>query len=113
MTRRRIAGLGVARKISEEKKERRASFEYRRSSYETMLASDVCVRQWKVAVPCEFELSLLGGLLCAGLLLRSTLFRCGLLCTFFSCHLVLLLLGFLFPSSDHKILCLLVSCGLV
>jgi hypothetical protein len=55
-----------------------------------LLASEVDVRQWKVSVPCWFELSLLGGLLGA-LLLCTTLFRCGLLSTFLSCHSYVLL----------------------
>ena len=53
-----------------------------------MLASEVCVRQWRVAVETSLsELSLLGCLLGAllGCLLGATLFRC-LLSTFFSCH---------------------------
>ena len=77
------------------------------------------MRRWKLrAVTCWFGLSLLGGgflrsaLLCG--LLGAALLR-GLLSTFFSCHsfYVLLLssvgLGFL---HDHKIMCLLSSCGL-
>ncbi len=52
--------------------------------------SEVGVRQLNVAdLTCWFDLSLLCGLLGAAFLralLCATLFRCGLLSTFFSCH---------------------------
>ena len=77
----------------------------------------MCVRRWKVLdVTCWFELSLLGGLLGSALLsaLLAALFRC-FLSTFFSCHsfyvLLLSSLVLLFLH-DHKIMCLLLSCGL-
>src|SRR4029450_8049358 len=82
-------------------------------------ASEICVRRWKVrTVTCWFELSLLCGLLgsCSflGALLAATLFRC-FLSTFFSCHsfyvLVLSSLVLVFLH-DHKIQCVLRSCGL-
>ena len=82
------------------------------------MASDVCVRQWKVrTVTCWFELSLLCGFLGSALFrgfLGSALLR-GLLSTFFSCHsfYVLLLSSLVVVFlHDHKIVCLLRSCGL-
>ncbi len=84
-----------------------------------MLAWEIGVRQWAVAaVTCWFELSLLGGLLRSALLcasfLGATLFRCGLLSTFLSCHSLscsfFLSLGF--DGHNHKMLYLLRSCGL-
>ena len=76
------------------------------------------MRRWKVrVVTCWFELSLLRGLLGSALLcgfLGSALLR-GFLSTFFSCHsfYVLLLSSLVVVFlHDHKILCLLRSCGL-
>jgi hypothetical protein len=70
----------------ETQKERRDSLERLVVPFERpLLASEICVRQWRVAVvTCWLELSLLRGLL--GCLLLAALFRCLFLSTFFSCH---------------------------
>src|ERR1041385_1444030 len=88
-------------------------------------ASDVFVRQWKVRVTCWFGLSLLGGFLgsasAAATLLSALLASAflasaaALLSTFFSCHsFYVLLLSSLVCCfvPDHKMMCLLPSCGL-
>ena len=82
-----------------------------------MLASDVCVRQWKVAaVTCWFELSLLCGFL------GPPFFAAFLAPPFFAAFFPPFLVAIASMCSffqdffgfvhDHKILCLLLSCGL-